>query len=285
MSRYLLDQVTLCCIDTSNHALAQRSLLKSCDNFHFKKVLYFSDKINTVNNSIHTIEINKISSINDYNKFIIYNLNDYIDTDYVLIVQWDSWIVRPDLWKNIFFNFDYIGAAWHNFPKALSVGNGGFSLRSKRLMNSINAFDHKYDGNIPEDLFICHSMRNNLISDFQIRFAPIEVANLFSFERVGNPNQSFGFHGLFNFYLFLSDQDIIEIFEIINLSNIYHWMFYELVNNFIITQRFEKLSLLFNVCSKRVSNKFLLSTIVHSIKDINQSHNLFNQLINLNFKR
>ena len=82
------------------------------------------------------------------------NLNNYIDSDFVLIIQDDGHIVNPHLWDNEFLNYDYIGAPWPNNKKwknrfskydekvssniirnfnLNNIGNGGFSLRSKNF--------------------------------------------------------------------------------------------------------------------------------------------------------
>ncbi|MFM7028736.1 MAG: hypothetical protein ACKOXK_08700 [Chakrabartia sp.] len=50
----------------------------------------------------------------------------------------------------------------------------------------------------PEDICICHTNRPLLEQRYGIRFAPLDVAARFSFER-GPSGPSLGFHGLFNF--------------------------------------------------------------------------------------
>ena len=72
----------------------------------------------------------------EYSKFCLYQLHNYIDTDYCLIFQDDGFPLNPHLWNNHFFNYDYIGTPWPGrlFIDAESnpVGGGGFSLRSKK---------------------------------------------------------------------------------------------------------------------------------------------------------
>ena len=62
----------------------------------------------------------------------------YIRTSHVLFVQWDSWIVDPSMWRPQFLDCDYIGAPWW-YRDGLNVGNSGFSIRSKALIDFLAA--------------------------------------------------------------------------------------------------------------------------------------------------
>jgi hypothetical protein len=85
---------------------------------------------------------------------------------------------------------------WHDQPADQSVGNGGFSLRSRALLLALQDRDMQIVH--PEDLAICRVNRERLERDFSIRIAPIEVAQRFAYERRLPPAPTFGFHGLFN---------------------------------------------------------------------------------------
>ena len=56
----------------------------------------------------------------------------------MLIIQHDGFILNHKAWDNEFLNYDYIGAPvyWMG-NKLIEVGNGGFSLRSKKLLKII----------------------------------------------------------------------------------------------------------------------------------------------------
>ena len=136
-----------------------------------------------------------------YGSFVIQSLSQYIDTPYVLIVQRDGFISNPFSWNNTFLNYDYIGARWpiyDNDPKRnredRCVGNGGFSIRSKKLLDlcSKNA-DQMLPSEIPEDLLICIEYRDYFEQN-QCLFAPIDLADAFSAEYTPYSGQ-FGFHG------------------------------------------------------------------------------------------
>ena len=63
-------------------------------------------------------------------------LKKYIDTDFCLIIQGDGFVIHPENWTDEFLKYDYIGAPWRNLAhySFIRVGNGGFSLRSKKLL-------------------------------------------------------------------------------------------------------------------------------------------------------
>ena len=87
--------------------------------------------------------------------------------------------------------------AWAGRPAARAVGNGGFSLRSRRLLLALQQPGMQIVH--PEDLAICDINREQLESAHGIRIAPLEVAQRFAYERVLPSTPTFGFHGLFNF--------------------------------------------------------------------------------------
>ena len=81
------------------------------------------------------------------------------------------------------------------------VGNGGFSLRSRKLAevtSKINFNTLKFPIK-SEDIIICHYLYEDIINN-GIRFAPPKLAAQFSIESVDdnferNINSVFGFHG------------------------------------------------------------------------------------------
>ena len=94
----------------------------------------------------NVIPIKHIDSVEQYSKFVLAELDNYVDTEHVLIVQYDGFILNPEAWMDEFLQYDYVGAPWlvdqmfvdmFAFPEKLMgqtvVGNGGFCLRSKKL--------------------------------------------------------------------------------------------------------------------------------------------------------
>jgi len=145
---------------------------------------------------VDIVEIDRVESISDYSDFLLLRLIEHVSTSHVLIVQWDGFVLDRHSWDPEFLEYDYIGAVWPQFDEGMSVGNGGFSLRSKRLLNALQ--DPDIIRHSPEDICICHTNRRLLEDRYCIKFAPPEVAARFSFERSLPSQRTLGFHGLFN---------------------------------------------------------------------------------------
>lgn len=140
-----------------------------------------------------------LSSIKEYEFFIAKELYKYISSKHFLIYQYDGFIINPEKWSKKFLEYDYIGAVWaggHKWSKGYRVGNGGFSLRSKNLMEYCSKLNWDHSHN--EDVQICVHFRKKLV-DAGFSFAPPEIASAFSLEYPTEYNsdikQSFGFHG------------------------------------------------------------------------------------------
>lgn len=163
----------------------------------------------------------KISSFYDYNQLILKGIDDYINTDHFLIVQYDGFAVNKNLWDKAFLKYDYIGAPWpHVTPGGISCGNGGFSLRSKKLSSilkndSVIQLDQNNSLQKNEDQVICNFFGDYLAKEYQIKFAPRELAGKFSFEKskVGAPGETFGMHAIWNVPLYLSEEETLEVFK------------------------------------------------------------------------
>ncbi|MDQ4418960.1 DUF5672 family protein [Sphingobium sp. DEHP117] len=198
-----LPQITLCAVASIDPAPALRALQISLRGIRFGSVkLLSSVYLGEAPDIIEQIKIEPFADINGYSHFMMKNLHSYISTPYVLVVQWDGFVTDPAMWSADFLAFDYIGAPWPQFEKVRSVGNGGFSLRSRRLLEA--TADPAVSAYQPEDVGICHINRAVLEQGFNIRIAPWEVASRFAFERE-EPRSSFGFHGSFNFPDVLGD--------------------------------------------------------------------------------
>jgi hypothetical protein len=141
----------------------------------------------------------------DYSKFMAYNLYDYIDSEYCLIVHNDAYVLRPEQWDRAFYKYDYIGAPWPknihytNEGVNVRVGNGGFSFRSKRMLGILNELSLPFTDNgtgfYNEDGIMCVYYRKTL-EDAGIAFAPVELAARFSheFDCDESVPRPFGFH-------------------------------------------------------------------------------------------
>lgn len=205
-----LHNVTLVSITSVNVERAIKALKYSSKDINFGNILLITDK----DVSDENIKIEKIQPLDyiGYSKFVVYELYKYIDTDFVLIIQDDGFVINPNEWDNNFLNYDYIGAPFpipnindnisyrDPFGKLIRVGNGGFSLRSKKLLklaSDLNLEWKSYFGYYNEDGF--YSVHNrHFYEQNGCNFAPIEIAAKFSVEypTIENENiQTFGFHG------------------------------------------------------------------------------------------
>jgi hypothetical protein len=204
-----LPQITLVLIDTIEQDLAYRVIKHNSKLFNFGEVKFFTDQKIQDSDNIQTILIPKIDR-RGYSKFIISELNDYISTEFVLFIQTDGFIVNPHLWNPDFLKYDYIGAPWSHGTPNNRVGNGGFSLRSKKFLQCVtdNILDHdQQEGeNINEDYLACCIYYSTMLEN-GIKFAKVKEAADFSLEHYTpdyprTPNEVFGVHGIhFKHYL------------------------------------------------------------------------------------
>jgi hypothetical protein len=139
-------------------------------------------------------------------------LGGHVSTSHALCIQWDGFVLNGPAWDPGFLNYDYIGAPWPHFSDGHNVGNGGFSLRSRRLIDACR--DLPFDGEEAEDIVIARRSRNKLEKD-GFRFAPEPVARAFAYERTLPTGSEFGFHGAFNLVRFLGDAQARALFGIL----------------------------------------------------------------------
>lgn len=137
-----------------------------------------------------------------YSWFVMYALHNFIETEYVLIVQDDGWVIDGKNFTEDYYQYDYIGSvthaaltqtkfhynwSWTQLDEPMIViQNGGFSLRSKRFLEapSKHGIMHSTFNVQPfcnEDVQLSGFLRNNLES-VGMKYAPIEVAKQFSGE-------------------------------------------------------------------------------------------------------
>jgi hypothetical protein len=214
-----LETVTLCIVDCVDPQLAVRSLRRSMASVRFGAVKLLTSHACRFD-GIETVAINAISSKEEYSRFVMRELVAFVDTEYTLVTQWDGYVVNPAAWSARFLEFDYVGATWDEDllrswggSERHNVGNGGFSLRSKRFMNA--GRDPRIVMTHAEDAHLCRTYRPMLESDFGIRFADAATANTFSFEANVQATTPFGFHGAFNLSIYEPDPRWIR-FEFLN---------------------------------------------------------------------
>jgi hypothetical protein len=198
-----LPNVTLLCVETREPELAHWAISRCLECAQFSKVVLLTDlnRVTEKKNGIDYIQAPSIHTIKDYSDLLLTGIEQYVQGTHVLVIQWDSFIVHPELWTDDFLSYDYIGAVWPHHPDN-PVGNGGFSLRSIKLLQAMARTE--FIKRHPEDYCICVDNKDFLQKECGIRIAPVSLAERFAVER--SPwHDAFGFHGFFNFAKVLDD--------------------------------------------------------------------------------
>jgi len=191
-----LPNVTLVTLTSTGLYSALKALLYSARGIKFGRVLFISHKKPLfMPESVDFQSTSRIRGLDEYSYRTIFELPKYIDTEFAMLIHADGFIVNPDAWKKEFLDYDYIGAPFalpkddfsyrDAFGKIVRVGNGGVSLRSKRLMDLALKLDlpwESFHGSYNEDGFICCKNRH-IYEANGMKFAPIELAKYFSHEK------------------------------------------------------------------------------------------------------
>jgi hypothetical protein len=218
MTKLELPNITLVMIETLVHKLAALTVQDCLDKVEFGEVLIFSDVAwDTPGRTYKVHGFNKIG----WETFRWYEAPKYITTSHGLFVEWDAGIFDPTMWKDEYLEYDYIGAPWppnwHTDKfNDRNVGNGGFSLRSKRLLDYL--YEHRADFPVTTDVgdaLFCWVYRPRL-EQAGFKWAPAELALDFAFEIVRRSEHSrhFGYHNVMNWPLVLSPDALKERMDI-----------------------------------------------------------------------
>jgi hypothetical protein len=225
---------SISCIETRDPAKAVRAIESTAACINVDCLYWFSTS--PYPKTLKDIEITNViipeitDFFDDINRVFLQVMPKMVTTDFNLIVQPDGFAVNPQAWDGAFLEYDYIGAPWTwmwgggPYWRGPIVGNGGFSLRSRKLYHALREIDFKWrpedwssDARIeqreyyvtdqkgrkhlPEDILISLWYRQQLEEKFAIKFCPPELASKFCVETVGPSTQywlgrSFGFHGV-----------------------------------------------------------------------------------------
>ncbi len=194
--RLALNQVTLCAATSINVGVTIRALEASLEQVDFAACkLFTNEKVTPDHPAIIVVPITPLHSSAAYSDFMLRHMVDHIDTSHCLVAQWDGHVLDATRWEPDFLDYDYIGASWPQFDDGHDVGNGGFSLRSRRLMMVCR--ERGFVPSHPEDIAIGRINRAWL-EERGMRFATREIADRFAAERAGDIAQSFGYHGVWH---------------------------------------------------------------------------------------
>jgi glycosyltransferase involved in cell wall biosynthesis len=226
--------LSVSCVETRDPAGAVRAIESTAACIHIDRLYWFSTfpypgklaGVDIVNVNIPEF----VHFWDDTNRISLQVMPKVVTTDFNLIVQADGFAVNPQAWDDMLFEYDYAGAIWpwmwggpNSYLRGPMVGNGGFSLRSRKLYDALLNIDikdkvedwasdprMKIGGyfkrdqrgtkRLAEDVIICLWYRHRLETEFGIRFCPPELASKFSVETRAPVTEywvgrSFGFHG------------------------------------------------------------------------------------------
>lgn len=229
-----IDIVTINCTKPIDGLKAIKHCMK---NFKFGKAILITHE-ELYDSEVETHIIPRLKSVDEYNDYVL-NLHNYVNNDFVLLVQDDGFIVNPDNWDDEYLKYDYIGAPWstnediawielqnESIKQHLydtlgknRIGNGGFSLRSRKFIEYSSQFTTCHG--MGEDAYL-NVVNYDKAKTYDIKYPPFELAKKFSYEndlindKIRNPRKvmynlekHFGFHG----------HNFINSRELINLKN------------------------------------------------------------------
>lgn len=248
--------ITLVNFGNINHECAEFSINKSLECFKFDDAFIMFDRPMTGVRYYHkeyilddtfrfqTLDGNHAPWCYDnYNIFILKNIADFINTDFMINIHYDGFCVNNQHWTDEFLEYDYIGSPahrdWYPLVKCLKEhdlydmapsnwfnGGGGFTLRSKKLLRALQ--DPRIDTVLSnknfqraEDMTISLKFRKLLEQDYGIRFAPIDICLKWCTELLSGHSMSFGFHGWYNIPLFLTEEECIWYMDRMNRADVF----------------------------------------------------------------
>jgi hypothetical protein len=212
-----IPRTTLACIDCALPSLGARAMALSMRQCEYGQAMLLTDSpaaaLPDLDARIRVVPIPPLASAREYSRFVMKELAGHVETDFVQLVQWDGYVIRGEAWEDAFLDYDYIGARWWFHRPPHDVGNGGFSLRSRRLLEATR--DPAVEVADAEDDAICRVHRALLEERFGIRYAPGAVADRYAFEGSKPTGREFGFHAIYNLPRFLGEQALSEVLDAI----------------------------------------------------------------------
>jgi hypothetical protein len=219
--------LSISCIDTLNYDKTLIALKSTLNNTPATRVYWLSDRPcpESLSVPVDWVRIRRFNPANHvynhwYSEACLRTLPAVCDTDHNIIIHADGYAVNGTAWTDEFLEYDYIGAPWLWWgTEDEQVGNGGFSLRSRRLYDALldwrpsykiadwQDLDPRYfltdrtgQRTLAEDNLLAGPYRKYLQAHYDLKWAPIDLAHRFSIEgseSYGSPwfKQSLGFHG------------------------------------------------------------------------------------------
>jgi len=202
-----LSRVTLLFVETRAHDITKRVIDDCLTKATFGDVLIYSDQPERI-----PVEGARYEIVPDWptkkeaGQFYYSAAMSKVETDFALMLEWDGGIVDPKKWVPEFFDYDYIGAPWVVRPgDPYDVGNGGFTLMSKRLGHFL--CENRATHPVATDWDVCRIQRRALEDKF--KWPTAALASRFSWELAPRDPNNFGFHGAFRWTELLSREEVL----------------------------------------------------------------------------
>jgi hypothetical protein len=221
-SASLFNNTTLLMVNCVNPHTGLKLLEFYAKYLNFKEVLLFTHE-ELLSKDVKIVKIAHLRSWTAYNNFVL-TLNSFVNSPFSLLVQTDGVILNPSKFTSDFFSYDYLGAPWPNDQKWINaqtcayqsflsknkfynrIGNGGFSLRSKKFLEYSSQFTST--DNLGEDFFL-NVLNYEKALDFRVSYPSVDIGLKFAVENpvseLGmkwglnyeiNPKNHFGTHGM-----------------------------------------------------------------------------------------
>ena len=236
-----MKNLTIAIVDTAYHALASRAIDKAIEVTGASNVLVLSDRDYYPGSKF--VNIDPISDKGTYSRLMLKEVGKHITTDYTMVIQYDGMPTDATKWQDEFLKYDYIGAPWLWFPEDRRVGNGGFSLRSRRVTDL--CLDDKLVFELgpnewQEDVHIA-VLYKDWMEENGVKFAPIALAKQFSAENPGGKFDTLGFHGTLCLPFYLDDDHLSFYINNLTTRMIGNPANIRIVFGLFIAQRYEHL--------------------------------------------
>jgi len=204
-----LSKVTLVVVATRGHEMTRIAVRDCIQRARFGGVLIYTDAPGRVQiDGARYVEVPDWPNKVEAGKFYYTEAMAGVETPFGLLIEWDGGICDPSKWRNDFFEYDYVGAPWV-ISDNLKVGNGGFTLMSKRLGDFIYANRAEY-APCTTDWELCRTLRPRLEQAGGFRWAPVDVAADFAWELGPRSMNNFGYHGTFTWTSIIDRASLIE---------------------------------------------------------------------------
>lgn len=183
-----LPNITLIALATIRPDAAVKALEYSCKGITFGAVKLVSHiRPESTSEYIQHEHVDKFPSIDDWNRYVVYDLWKHVDTEFCILVHEDGFIVHPESWDPAFLMYDFCGSPF-DIDTAIAIQGGrdqplsrvgnSVSIRSRRLLKlptDTNMEWRRFNADSNEDTFVsCHNRK--IFEACGMRFAPLEVA-------------------------------------------------------------------------------------------------------------